>query len=62
MAPLSPAVTDKPGLLSSSAGKCVGPVELCVSSIDPEQLVEGPGASLSSEVEARFDDEEEDDR
>lgn len=40
------------------------PLGLCVcilSGIEPGQLVEGPGASLSSEVEAWWEDDDEDD-
>lgn len=51
----SPAVPDKPALLSSSVAVRLEPLSLWVcilSGIEPEQLVEGPGASLSSEVEA----------
>lgn len=51
----SPDVLDKPGLLSSSVAVRVEPLGLCVcilSGIEPGQLVEGPGTSLSSEVEA----------
>lgn len=51
----SPVVLDKLGLLSSCAAVRLDPLDLCVcilSEIEPGQLVEGPGASLSSEVEA----------
>lgn len=42
----------------------VEPLGLCVcilSGIEPGQLVEGPGTSLSSEVEAWWEDDDEDD-
>ena len=51
------------GILPSVAVR-VEPLGLgvCIlSGIEPEQLVEGPGASLSSEVEAWWEDDEDDD-
>lgn len=53
-----------PGPSLPSVAVRVEPLDLCVcilSGTEPGQLVEGPGASLSSEVEAWWEDDDEDD-